>query len=51
MTTLENRIEEFKTVCKALNLRRVRRKFFGDESGQSLQHFPIKNCKNSLAML
>lgn len=32
MTTLENRIEEFKTVCKALNLRReYGENFFGDE--------------------
>ena len=32
MTTLENRIEEFKTVCKALNLRReYGENFSGDE--------------------
>ena len=32
MTTLENRIEEFKTVCKAFNLRReYGRNYSGDE--------------------
>ena len=50
MTTLENRIEEFKTVCKAFNLRReYGENYSGDE--KLLQHLPMKNCKLSLAML